>query len=342
MKKLLALISARNKEFYRDRPAMIWTFLFPFIVLAGFKYGYSEKQDPLLRIWVFPTSTLESPLIHTLRQVPGLEIKASINESDAIKKLEHYETDLVILASSDPHRMTYAINQTSDKGRLSEHILLSVQHKVPSLSLESKKVAGQKLRYSDWLLPGLLAMNIMFGSLFGVGYVIVRYRKNGVLKRMRATPLTAFLFLCAHVTSRLLLMVVTSLIVLGGSMFLVGFKPQGSWLHLILFLSIGSASMISLGLIVAARISNEEVAEGILNLMTWPMIFLSGVWFSIDGASQWVQWGAKLMPLTHVVTGLRSILLEGSTLGHLTPEITGLMCMSVIFLAIGSAFFRWR
>jgi ABC-type multidrug transport system permease subunit len=185
-------------------------------------------------------------------------------------------------------------------------------------------------------------MNIMFGSMFGVGYVIVRYRKNGVLKRMRATPLSAFQFLSAQVLSRMFLMVITSGMVLLGSMLLIGFKPQGSWLDLAIFLCVCSTAMISLGLLVAARIANEEVADGVLNLMTWPMIFLSGVWFSIEGASNWVLWSAKLMPLTHIVDGLRSILLEGATLTQVIPQITGLLCLSLIFLAIGSAIFRWR
>ena len=185
-------------------------------------------------------------------------------------------------------------------------------------------------------------MNIMFGSMFGVGYVVVRYRKNGVLKRLRATPLSAFQFLSAQVISRMLLMLITSFMVLAGAMVLIGFRPQGSWLDLAVFLCVCSTSMISLGLVVAARIATEEVAEGILNLMTWPMIFLSGIWFSIEGASPWVLSGAKLMPLTHVVDGLRAILIEGAGLTQLVPQITVLLVLSVVFLGIGSAIFRWR
>jgi ABC-type multidrug transport system permease subunit len=235
------------------------------------------------------------------------------------------------------------MNHDSDKGKLAERLLLIANEKQsPPLALESRKVEGKRLRYSDWLLPGLLAMNIMFGSMFGVGYVIVRYRKNGVLKRMRATPLSAFQFLSAQVISRMFLMVVTSWMVLAGSMLLISFRPQGSWLDLSLFLCVCSAAMISLGLVVAARIATEEVADGILNLMTWPMIFLSGIWFSLDGASSWVLWGAKLMPLTHIVDGLRSILIDGASLAQVYPQVVGLLCLSIVFLAVGSAIFRWR
>ena len=344
MKKMLALISARNKEFYRDRTALIWTLVFPFIVLAGFTYGYSGRQDPILRLSVYPTASSSQPLISALRETPGVELKFTDDEKAALHKLSHYETDLLISSIGDGSHLVYSMNSDSDKGKLSERLLnLTAEKQGPSHpALEQRTVSGRHLRYSDWLLPGLLAMNIMFGSMFGVGYVIVRYRKNGVLKRLRATPLSAFQFLAAQVVSRMLLMLVTSFMVLGGAMLLIGFRPQGSLIDFAVFLCASSAAMIALGLVVAARITTEEVAEGVLNLMTWPMIFLSGIWFSLEGASRWVLFGAKLMPLTHVVDGLRSILIEGAGLAQLVPQITVLLALSGVFLLIGSAIFRWR
>jgi ABC-2 type transport system permease protein len=344
MRKLVALVSARNKEFYRDRAALIWTLLFPFIVLAGFTYGYSGRQEPLLKVSVFPPAAMIQPVIRMLQETPGVEMKPAEFEGAVLKKLEHYETDLVISSTEGGRRLIYSLNQDSDKGRLSERVFLAAvdRQPLPRPGVEAKVVSGKRLRYSDWLLPGLLAMNIMFGSMFGVGYVIVRYRKNGVLKRLRATPLSAFQFLSAQVISRMFLMVVTSLMVLAGAMILIGFRPVGSWMDFTVFLCVSSAAMISLGLVVAARISTEEVAEGVLNLMTWPMIFLSGIWFSIDGATQWVVWAVKAMPLTHIVDGLRSILIDGASLTQVLPQISLLLGLSVIFLGIGSAIFRWR
>jgi ABC-type multidrug transport system permease subunit len=343
MSKLLALIGARNKEFYRDRAALIWTLLFPFIVLAGFTYGYSGRQEPLLRVRVAPASAVVEPALRDLVAVPGVELKETDDEAAALAKLARYELDLVVTVADGGRRLRYALNADSDKGKLAERLLRDAAgRQAPPPALETRTVAGRRIRYADWLLPGLLAMNIMFGSMFGVGYVVVRYRKNGVLKRLRATPLSAFQFLTAQVLSRMLVTLVTSFMVLGGAMVLIGFRPQGSWLDLAVFLCVCATSMISLGLVVAARIATEEVAEGLLNLMTWPMIFLSGIWFSLEGASPWVLRGAKLMPLTHVVDGLRAILIEGVGLGQLVPQLAVLAGLSVVFLAIGAAIFRWR
>ena len=344
MKKFFALIGARNKEFYRDRSALIWTLLFPFIVLAGFTYGYSGRQDPLLRVAVLHSNASSVPALVEFQKTPGMAFTTTSDEPAAMRKLERYESDLVLSTGTSENSFTYSYNKDSDKGRLAERLLVDAfsRQPEPRAKLEVRAMTGTPIRYSDWLLPGLLAMNIMFGSMFGVGYVIVRYRKNGVLKRLRATPLSAFQFLVAQVFSRMMLMVVTSFMVVIGSMFLIGFRSHGSWFDLMIFLAVSSIAMISLGLMVAARLASEEVAEGVLNLMTWPMIFLSGIWFSLEGASQWVIFTAKLMPLTHIVDGLRTILIDGASLAQLMPQITVLLGLSALFIAVASLIFKWR
>ena len=343
MKMLWALIVARNKEFYRDRSAMIWSLLFPFIVLMGFTYGYSGREEPLLRVSVLAGAESAAPaLIQRLKDTPGLELLTGAEETAAMKKLQRYQTDLLVAAQTG--LVTYSFNPDSSKGKLAERLIKDAvtDQAEPRPRLEARAVEGRHIRYSDWLLPGLLAMNIMFGSMFGVGYVIVRYRKNGVLKRLRATPLSAFQFLTAQVISRMLLMLLTASLVIGGSVLLIGFRPQGSWTDLLIFLAASSAAMISVGLVVAARISSEEVADGVLNLMTWPMIFLSGIWFSLDGASPWVLKVAQFVPLSHVVYGLRAILIDGVPLAQLTPQLFILLGLSAILVVIGSVVFRWR
>jgi ABC-type multidrug transport system permease subunit len=347
MKKLLALIKARNLEFFRDRAALTWTLLFPFIVLLGFAYGYSGKTEALLTVRASGRATQASPVLRELRETPGMDFAEVADEAIALKKLSRYEADLSVKISDDGKKLTYSTNGDSDRGKLAESLLKQAigRQPDPKPTLEYETVSGRKIRYADWLLPGLLAMNIMFGSMFGVGYVIVRYRKNGVLKRLRATPLRAFQFLVAQVVSRMMLMVVTSFIVVAGAMALIGFRPPNfpaGAVDLLVFLAISATAMISVGLVVAAQISSEEVADGVLNLMTWPMIFLSGIWFSLDGASPWVVSISKLMPLSYVVKGLRAILIDGAHLRDLLPEMSVLLIISAVLISIGSALFKWR
>ena len=201
---------------------------------------------------------------------------------------------------------------------------------------------GKEIRYVDWLIPGVLGMNVMFSSLFGVGYVIVRYRKNGVLKRLKATPLTPFEFLSAQVVSRLWLIVMVTSLVYAGTDLFVGFRMNGSYLTLLLVLTLGTLSMISLGLIIAARMANEEAANGLLNMLSWPMMLLSGVWFSLEGSPAIVQQLALLLPLTHFTEAAREVMIDGAGLWEIRWHLAVLAAMTGIFMAIGARTFRWE
>jgi ABC-2 type transport system permease protein len=185
-------------------------------------------------------------------------------------------------------------------------------------------------------------MNIMFSSLWGVGWVIVRYRKNGVLRRLKATPLSPWEFLSAQVLSRLLVVLGASLVVYVGASILLDFTMLGSYLALILVYVAGAFCLISLGLIVAARLRTEEVADGLLNLISWPMLLLSGVWFSMEGASGAARILSRFLPLTHVVEGARAVMIEGAGVVQVLPQIGLLVGLALVFLTLAAVMFRWE
>jgi ABC-type multidrug transport system permease subunit len=204
------------------------------------------------------------------------------------------------------------------------------------------QIEGDAIRYVDWVLPGILGMNMMFSSLFGVGYVVVRYRKNGFLKRLRATPLRSIEFVIAQVISRLtLIVIITSFLFLGTKYFL-GTQMDGSYLTLLTVLVIGAISLISMGLMISARVASEELAGGFLNMVTWPMMLLSGVWFSLESASAWVRQLSNIFPLTHVLDAARAVMIDGAGLIQIAPQLTTLILMSAVFLSFGALVFRWH
>jgi ABC-type multidrug transport system permease subunit len=194
----------------------------------------------------------------------------------------------------------------------------------------------------DWVVPGILAMNMMFSCLFGVGYVIVRYRKNGFLKRLQATPLTPFEFLVAQMASRLLLIQLITVAVYAGCHYFIHFQMRGSYVNLFLISLAGAVCLISMGLLISSRLSSEELAGGLLNLLTWPMMLLSGVFFSLEGVNPLVKKIARFLPLTHLVDGARSVMTEGAGLSDIAPHLLVLAAMSAVFLSIGSLIFKWE
>ena len=237
----------------------------------------------------------------------------------------------------DYNGQRYWVNDESSKSYLAEKIFLGQEPNFTRL-----KSSGKGIRYVDWVLPGILGMNMMFSCLFGVGYVIVRYRKNSVLKRLKATPLTAFEFVSAQLLSRLFIVMFMSAVVYSGCNLFFDFFMLGSYIDLIFVGALGAFCLISLGLLVASRSKSEELIGGLLNLTSWPMMMLSGVWFSLEGAPQALKNLADFLPLTHLVAGARAIITEGATLADISYHVNALLLMSALFLALGSFLFSWN
>ncbi|MGH8302204.1 MAG: ABC transporter permease, partial [Steroidobacteraceae bacterium] len=123
---------------------------------------------------------------------------------------------------------------------------------------------------------------------------------------------------------------------------IIHFHNAGSVALLLLLAIIGSLSMIALGLTITARFASEEVVNGLLNLLTWPMMLLSGVWFSIEGSPRWVQWVAEALPLTQVLEAARAVMLDGAGIRKIFPNLIYLAVTTLVFLAFGAWSFRWR
>ena len=336
-KRFLALLSTRNKEFFRDRSSLSWNILMPVLIVAGFSFAFSGDIGKQYKVGVLnqKVATSEASEFLNLKHIEFYEVDTADKEkSRAITKVQRHQVDLLL----DAKTHQYWINTESPKGYLVEKILLGKQRDI----FTRQTVSGKEIRYIDWVIPGILSMNMMFSALFGVGFVIVRYRKNGMLKRLQATPLTAFEYLSAQVVSRIMLIMVVTAFVFYGTNLFVDFVMHGSHLALFFIFALGALSMISLGLIIAARISSEETAGGLLNLFSWPMMFFSGVWFSLEGAAPAMQTIAEIFPLTHVTTAARAIMIDGAHLVDLTYHITILTLQSIVFMFFGAWFFKWQ
>ena len=331
IRRFWAILIGRNKEFLRDRGALGWNFLFPFFVVFGMAFAFSDRGQDIFKVGVTgDIAALPAGFAATkhLKFVPFDDAAAAQN------KLRHHQLDMLVVPGKP---LIYYVNESSPKGYLVEKIMLGTDVGRPM----RKAVEGRPIRYVDWLVSGLLSMNMMFSALFGVGYNLVRYRKNGVLKRLKATPLRAAEFLTAQVVSRLILIMSVFTIVYQGSDFFLHFQRLGSLLDLYLIFALGSACLISLGLLVAARVTSEELAGGVLNMLSWPMMFLSGVWFSLEGAPKALRLFAYSMPLTHLIDAARAVMTEGATLAQVSTHLWVLSGMTVLFLVVGAWTFRW-
>jgi ABC-type multidrug transport system permease subunit len=334
-KRIYAIFRARNLEFLRDRGTLSWNIVLPVALMFGLSFIFSHDR-PQYTVGVLQQGTEIDFAAHPFLRTRYIEFVPIHDEASGFRKVARHQLDLLVSFATPPR---YWANPDSSKGYFAELALLQAEE---TGHIVKSPIAGVAVRYVDWVLPGILAMNMMFSCLFGVGYVVVRYRKNGFLKRLRATPLRAIEFVIAQVASRLVLILGITVFVYTGTAWLLETRMDGSYVALFAVALLGCITLISLGLLVAARVASEELAGGLLNLATWPMMMLSGVWYSLESASDWLRQFANIFPLTHILAAARSVMLDGSSLAGVAPQLLVLALMSAAFLGIAAGIFRWR
>ncbi len=353
LKRYLAVMHARNIEFLRDRTALGWNLLLPVLLVAGFAFLFSEQAGKTYKVAIhgadFPIEEASGQKRQYVDRFPLLATKyikfiPVVDLQSGLRKIRHHQLDMLVSLQDGGRR--YWINSDSKKGYILERLLRAAEADRPAAAQPGPRYVkqverGRRIRYIDWVLPGILGMNVMFSCLFGIGYVIVRYRKMGALKRFQATPLTAFEFVAAQVSSRLLIILLITVLVFAGCNLFLDFRVYGSYLSLFIVFALGALSMVSLGLIVAARTTSEEYANGVLNLLSWPMLIFSGVWFSLEGLHPLARSFAQFLPLTHMIDASRAIMNDGASLAQVSWHLLVLGVMSAVFLLLGALMFKW-
>ncbi|MGH8222341.1 MAG: ABC transporter permease, partial [Woeseiaceae bacterium] len=264
-RRIWAIFRARNLEFLRDRGTLSWNIVLPVAMVFGLSLIFSGDRTQYTVGVLQPGEQIDASE-HRFLKTRYIEFVPVVTLESGLRKVARHQLDLLV-SFGEPAR--YWVNPDSPKGYFVELVLLQATDEG---RIEKSQISGDAVRYVDWVLPGILGMNMMFSCLFGVGYVVVRYRKNGFLKRLRATPLRAIEFVIAQVASRLVLILLITSFVYAGTRFFLHTRMEGSHLTLLLVGTVGCTSLISLGLLVAARVTSEELAGGLLNLATWPMM----------------------------------------------------------------------
>lgn len=336
-KRIWTVFVARNREFYRDKAGFGWNIFFPILIIIGFGFIFGGGSQNLYKAGIVGTKT-DRAYVQKLRETRYVEIIEFADRAEGENKLFLHKIDLLV----DPEKNEYLINSLSPNGYICE-IIMKYAASADSGNgvLKKNTINKPEVPYVEWLFPGILGMNMMFSALFGVGYVLVRYRKNGVLKRFSVTPLRSWEFLTAQVLSRLFVIMVTTTFIFTVVKLIYKFRCEGSYVDLAIIFLGGAFSMISLGLVIASRLTSEEMTDGIVNFLTWPMMFMSEVWFSLEGTSPWVKTASKFFPLTHVTEAARRIMNEGATLYDVRYNVMVLFITGFVLLTIGSLLFKW-
>lgn len=348
---LVELTLARVREFFREPAAIFWVYGFPLIMAISLGIAFREK--PIQSITIDLAGVEGSAEFDSMRELFAQDKRFVIHTPEGTtwkKRLRDGKTDLVIVTHAKSAAKDAEPWEIWQEPRRSESLLArsAVENllmkkngaEAPPIAENELEEAGS--RYIDFLVPGLLGLNLMGGGLFGVGFVLVDMRVKKLLKRFLATPLRHSDFLLSVMLSRMLFMLPEMVVLLGFSYVAFGVQCQGSYFNLAVVLGLGAFCFAGVGLLIASRAATLETASGLMNLLMLPMYVLSGVFFSSERFPEAIQPLIRALPLTAVNEALRGVMLENASLVDLgRPVITMLACGTVSF-AIALKIFRWK
>jgi len=341
---LVQLTRVRYREFFREPEAVFWVFIFPVLLAAGLGIAFRNRAPDLITVAVVASDTTPSRMVESLRQTEGVEVSTS-SESAAGEALRTGEVALVLVPGAKGG-VEYRYDDTRPESRIARLVVDDVLQRSAGrrdpVSLSERLVHERGSRYIDFLVPGLLGMNLMGSGIWGVGFAIVDARKKRLLKRLIATPMSRPQYLASFVLSRLTLLVIEVGLLLGFGALVFGVPFRGSLLILAAVCVLSSLAFTSLGLLVSSRVQTMEGASGLMNLVMLPMWIFSGVFFSASKFPESIQPFIQALPLTAVVDVLRANILRGAGWQVLAPDIGIILAWMVVSFLLAVRLFRWR
>jgi ABC-2 type transport system permease protein len=341
---LVELVQARLREFWREPAILFWVFGFPLVMALGLGIAFRSRPPQLPEVAVVnPTGQPSAALARALVESPRLKARL-LPLAEAKEELAHAKVDLLV--ELWPDRVVYHFDSMQERAPLSrlttDDVVQAALGRKNPLPTEDRTDEKKGARYIDFLIPGLIAMNLMGSSLWGIGYNIVTQRKRRLLRRYAVTPMKRGHFMLSYVLSRLLFLAVEvfALVIMGVVLF--DAVVQGSLVTLFLVSLLGGASFAGLGLLIAARIENTETASGWMNVIQLPMWVLSGPFFSYERFPDWTHPLLEALPLTALANALRAIYNEGQGILSLGPELLVLALWGVVPFLIALKTFRWQ
>jgi len=338
----LALCLARFREFYRESEVVFWSFAFPIVLSVGLAIAFRNRPTETLPVAVVagPQAAVTAGV---LARTPLLTASV-MDEAAATRALALGRVSLVVLPRAgggveyrlDPSRSESAIARARADDALQR--AAGRRDPVTSTVTEVREPGG---RYIDFLIPGIVGMNIMSGGMWGVGFNLVDMRMKRLLKRLVAAPMRRADFLAAHLAMRLVFMFIEVSFVLAFGHWALGVPVRGSLASVFTVGALGALCFGGLGLLVGARARRMETVTGLMNVVMMPMFVLSGVFFSADRFPHVLQPLIRVLPLTALNDAMRAVVLEGARLSGLAAPVAILVVWTTVSFAAGLKLFRW-
>lgn len=341
---LVQLTLVRYREFFREPEAVFWVFVFPVLLTAGLGIAFRNQAPERTRVAVVEREGASGPLVAALTRSGDLLAEA-MPEAAAAQALRTGKV-AVVVTPADGGGVEYRFDDERPESRtarlLVDDALQRAAGRADLVPVAERRVSEPGSRYVDFVVPGLLGMNLMGSGIWGLGFTIVDARRKRLLKRLIATPMSRTQYLASFVLSRLTLLVLEVGALLGFALLAFGVPMRGSVLSLLVICLLSALSFGALGLLLASRARTVEGVSGLMNLVMLPMWIFSGVFFSAARFPDAFQPLIQALPLTAVNDALRASMLEGAGWERLGPELAIIAAWMVVSFTLAVRLFRWR
>ncbi len=342
-RSLVQLTLARFRGFIREPEAVFWTFVFPILLAVGLGVAFRSRAPDRPHVAVV-MSEATSGLVEPLKRDSSVNVEL-MDDSAAARALRTGKIALIARLTGQSS-IEYAYDPVRGDAAAAKLLVdRAVQRaagRVDPIRVAERTVTERGSRYIDFVLPGLLGMNLMGSGIWGIGFAIVDQRAKKLLKRFMATPMSRAEYLASFMLSRLLFLVLEVITLLGFGVLVFGVPLRGSLLTLGGICLLAALSFAGMGLLISSRARTTEGVSGLMNLVMLPMWIFSGVFFSSSNFPQAVQPVIKLLPLTAVNDALRANMLEGASMVGVSGQMLVIAGWLVLSFLLALRLFRWR
>ncbi len=366
-KPFIQLILIHVREFYREPAVLFWSFLFPILMAWGLGIAFNKKPEVTKTIAVVFEEKQSIEIFEKQIAKANYEYKLDShsntyyysfnygNENMGIthfrlKPVSHQEADLMVkrgnssmIITLENEKLQYNFDNHNSDAQLS-YLQLSSVFSGDALSAqhaEIKPITEKGTRYIDFLIPGLIAMNVMMSTMWGVSYTLIEARTKKLLRRMVATPMKRWEYILSHIVARIVLCFVEAAIIFSFAYYYFDITIEGSILAFIVLFISGILAFSGVSVLMASRTSKTQVGNGLINLIVMPMMLLSGIYFSYYNFPDFVVPFIQALPLTMLADGIKAIFNESAGFAEVLKYIIVLNALGLFTFVLGLKFYKW-
>ena len=349
MSSFRAMVVANIKMTVRNKQAIFWNLAFPAIFILIFGAVFGSGNENAFDVGVAGAdSTLGQQVVSALSESDGFKVHTGSQDHEMDALNNNDRSVVLVVPDSLDNGQKVDFYYTEEGGpaasiaRLAtENALTQILGGAEAVPINQVAVNTLNLTFMDFFVPGILAMSIMNSGVIGLSTAFTTYREKGILRRIKVTPFALWKFILARIIAQMLVILADCAILVVVAKLVWGLTIRGNWLLSIGIAILGSLTFLAIGYAISSIARNTESAASYANLITFPMLFLSGVFFTVDSMPNWLQPILNVLPLKYLVDGLRQPMMYGHGVGAVWQDTLVLLGIFAVAMAFAIRFFKW-